>query len=82
MSTTTDGETTLAVLDFKLEPGFWIYAPGSDAEFKFGVRAPSGFGYQVAGDPVLPKVDGRRAGYTATSGSRSRSKAQATWRRY
>jgi hypothetical protein len=43
MSTTTDGESTLAVLDFKLEPGFWIYAPGSDAEFKFGVRAPSGF---------------------------------------
>ena len=57
MSTTTDGETTLAVLDFKLEPGFWIYAPGSDAEFKFGVRAPSGFAYQVAGHPVLPKVD-------------------------
>ncbi len=58
MSTTTDGETTLAVLDFKLEPGFWIYAPGSDAEFKFGVRAPSGFAYQVASDPVLPEADG------------------------
>ena len=58
MRATTDGETTLAVLDFKLEPGFWIYAPGSDAEFKFGVRAPSGFAYQVASDPVLPEADG------------------------
>ena len=59
MSTTTDGDATLAVLDFRLEPGFWIYAPGSDAEFKFGVRAPAGFGLQVADDPVLPKVDGQ-----------------------
>ena len=57
MSTTGEGDVARAVLDFKLEPGFWIYAPGSDAQFKFGVRAPSGFAYQVAGDPVLPKVD-------------------------
>lgn len=57
MSTTTDGDVARAVLDFKLEPGFWIYAPSSDAEFKFGVRAPAGFAYQVAGDPLLPRVD-------------------------
>ena len=57
MSTTADGDGARAVLDFRLEPGFWIYAPDSDAEFEFGVRAPSGFAWQVAGDPVLPKVD-------------------------
>lgn len=59
MSTIADDDGTRAVLDFRLEPGFWIYAPGSDAEFEFGVRAPAGFGLQVAGDPVLPKVDGQ-----------------------
>ena len=59
MSTTTDGETTVAVLDFRLEPGFWIYAPASDAQFKLGVRAPSGFDYQMTGYPVLPETDGQ-----------------------
>ena len=59
MSTTGEGDAARAVLNFKLEPGFWIYAPDSDAQFEFGVRAPSGFAYQVAGEPVLPKVDGQ-----------------------
>ena len=57
MSTMGEGDEARAVLDFKLEVGFWIYAPDSDAQFEFGVRAPAGFGYQVAADPLLPKVD-------------------------
>ncbi|MDH3746240.1 MAG: hypothetical protein OES47_14160, partial [Acidobacteriota bacterium] len=56
LSVVADGEVARARLDFELEPGFWIYAPGSGAQFEFGVRAPAGFGYQVATDPLVPQV--------------------------
>lgn len=57
LSAAAEGEAVKAILDFEVEPGWWVYAPGSGAQFELDVRAPAGFGYQLAAAPILPQAD-------------------------
>ena len=60
MSTAADGDGARAILDFRLEPGFWIYAPDSGRGVR--VRRPRAIRLRLAGRGRPRPAQGRPGG--------------------